>query len=296
MPRTADRSSPQPTLRRRLKDTLKDAPLPARGPLLRWGWRAWEASLGFSARGQGPSSEDGLAIPPPRLRVLVLGSADPEIFLEGGRAQAELIRELLGRNGADPAQVGSILDFGCGCGRILRWWRELEGVEIYGCDLNPELARWCDRNLPFVEARPNGLEPPLPFAAERPFGFIYANSVFTHLPEPLQRLWLAEIHSALAPGGLFAFTVSGDHYRDRLTGAELEAYERGELVTHFPEAPGANLCATFHPPAYVEREMLVDFELLDVERRGAIHLGQDMYLARRPAGVMAERAQPKADP
>ena len=110
---------------------------------------------------------------------------------------------------------------------------------------------------------------------------IYAWSLFTHLREPLQLQWLAEIRDSLAPGGRFLFTVSGERYRDRLSRRDREAFDRGELVEHFKGAPGSNLCAVYHPADYVERRMLEGFTLLEAVRENTPVLDQDVYLVRR---------------
>jgi SAM-dependent methyltransferase len=275
---------PEP-LRRRIRRTLAHAPIPAKDRVLAAGWRAWESYLALRSRDPRDGTSDdagGLPVPPPLLRVLVTGSGSRESFLSGGRAQAELLRELVSRSGRELGELEAVLDLGCGCGRIARWWADVEGPRFAGCDVNRDLVAWCGESLPFLDARVNSIAPPLPFGErELPFDLVYAVSVFTHLPEPLQQRWLGEIRRVLRPGGHFIFTVSGVHYRDRLTGDDLAAYDAGQLVTHFAGSPGSNLCATFHPPAYVKREMLAGFELLDAERGGTLHFGQDVYLVRR---------------
>jgi SAM-dependent methyltransferase len=211
---------------------------------------------------------------------LVVGSADPNRFLRSGRTHNTFIRDLVSRHGSSVDELGRILDLGCGCGRIARWWQDLASTEVYGCDFNPELAAWCAANLPFMKTVKNELEPPLPFERGE-FDLIYAWSLLTHLREPLQLEWLAEIRDSLTPGGLFLFTVSGERYRDRLGGRDREAFDRGELVEHFKGAPGSNLCATYHPPSYVEHRMLEGFTLLEAVRENTPQLDQDVYLVRR---------------
>ena len=98
---------------------------------------------------------DGLPIPPPRLRFLVVGSTDAPRFLEGGKRVAEVIASTLERNGVDPRSFSAILDFGVGCGRVLRHWNDLDGVEIHGTDYNRRLIEWSARNLPFASFRLN---------------------------------------------------------------------------------------------------------------------------------------------
>ncbi len=271
-------------LRRRIKNAIREAPIPARERVLRTGYRGWERLQSLRARG-GPSvGRDGLPLPPAVLRATVVADADADFFLDSGEAHARFFTELLARNGVPLGDRRSVLDLGCGCGRVARWWAEVEGPRFYGCDYNPKLAAWCEQNLPFLDARANSLAPPLPFAEERPFGLIYALSVFTHLTAELEREWLAEIRASLGEGDLFLFTVSGERYRYLLSDEDAARFDRGELVTHFDETAGTNLCAAYHPQEYVERRMLEGFELLETVRTETPEsLGQDVYLARRRA-------------
>ena len=137
--------------------------------------------------GDGPSiGGDGLPLPSPLLMIRVVGHADGDAFQAHGRACAETVQGLVEDQGRELGATGSMLDFGCGCGRVLRQWAGLDGVRVVGTDYNPELVDWCRENLPFAEVRRNGAAPPLP-AGDSEFGLIYAFSVFTHLGETAQR-------------------------------------------------------------------------------------------------------------
>jgi len=108
------------------------------------------------------------------------------------------------------ADMEHVLDFGCGCGRTLRWLIErYPGTQFYGADVDREAIEWCARNLEkgiYVNSQP---EPPLPFAS-RHFDVVYCFSVFTHLDERMQDMWLVEIQRILKPGGILILTVHGD--------------------------------------------------------------------------------------
>jgi O-methyltransferase len=233
--------------------------------------------------GQG----DGLPIPPPALRLKVAGTDDLGVFLRLGRQGYESLVEALGDAGTAPERVGSVLDFGCGVGRVLRYWPASD-LEVHGTDYFPEAIDWCRKNLEFAEFGINTLEGPLDYP-DGHFGFVYALSVFTHLPERLQRRWFRELTRILRPGGLLYFTTHGDHYRDRLPPMQRADYMRGYLAVVGDEQPGTNLCGAFHPPAYVRREVVVasGLELVQFKPCGARgNPEQDSYIVRKPGGSL----------
>jgi len=235
---------------------------------------------------EGPLVDNGLPVPPARLRVKVVGHADPDAFLRDGRRENGIIREALSRTGVGAAGVKRLLDWGCGCGRIVRWWHDLPGTDVHGCDYNPELVQWVDRNLPFVAARVNHLSPPLPYEA-RSFDCVYAISVLTHLTDELGIAWMREIHRVLVPGGRFFFTTHGRLYRDRLAPAETARFDAGESVVQFASVEGSNLCAAYHPREWIESRLLDGFELVEVREADTLdeiersELAQDRWLVRK---------------
>lgn len=235
-------------------------------------WRAYERVVGAVAR--GPVSDGGLAVPPAYLRMLVAGTPSASAFLESGRLAAESIRAMLA-----PELVGTVLDFGCGCGRVARWWRD--GPEWHGCDINPRLTGWCAGHLPHLRVSTTPLEPPTLYHADR-FDAIYAISVFTHWPEPLQHAWMSELRRILAPGGRLLFTTHGEAAaRGVLFEDEMARFERGEFVTRFGEDAGSNLCSAFHPDSWTREQLLADAEIVAHKAGGAPGLGnQDLWLIR----------------
>ena len=127
----------------------------------------------------------GLPLPPAHLRHWVAGTDDLAWFLEGGQLGVQTVVSLLAKRRLDLDQLESVLDFGCGCGRVLRHLRRFEKVRIHGTDSNPDAIAWCDQHLDFAEFGTNRLEPPTRYR-QHSFDCIYAFSVFTHLPEALQ--------------------------------------------------------------------------------------------------------------
>jgi SAM-dependent methyltransferase len=282
---------PGPTpVRTRVRNALAETRFPLRDPILRAVWRSYERALVVRDRLRPDSPrtiDDGLPLPPASMRVLVSGRAEADFFLASGREHRDFLRRLLADNGVEIAELGAILDLGCGCGRVVRWWRDLDGPAIHACDYNDKLVAWVGDNLPFVSAAQNELEPPLPYD-DASLDFIYALSVFTHLTQEQERRWVAELARVLRPGGLAALTVMGEPYAPTLSESERLRFERGEVVTRFADVSGTNMCASFHPPEYVTVAMFGDrLEIVDSirpaehpERAGA-DLQQDTYLIKR---------------
>jgi SAM-dependent methyltransferase len=221
-----------------------------------------------------------LPVPPLRLIELVSGQPDIPWFLEGGRRAVASLREALQDQRVEIESLATFLDFGCGCGRVIRHWRHLEG-EIYGSDLNPLLVDWCRQHLGFAHFERNGLEPPLPYVDES-FDLVYALSVFTHLPEPLQLPWMGEMRRVLRPRGFLVFSTHGARYADTLARPEREAFAAGRIVVRESGEAGRNLCGAYHPPQYVRSTFAAGFEVVDFRAEGATgNPHQDLWVFRR---------------
>jgi SAM-dependent methyltransferase len=269
-------------------------PRPVRRPLLAARLRLKERTLareiGSMEVDSGPDA--GLPVPPPDLRVLVSGpGAERETWLRTGATDAELIRRLLLRNGYGLEAMSSVLDFGCGCGRVARHWADLQGPALHGADASGRLAGWCDAQLPFMRAIEIDPHPPLPYAS-REFDFAYALSVLTHLSEEAGRTWAAELVRVLKPGGLLLFTVQGARFAPVLDESQQRRFRSGEVVTRLTEIAGTNSCAAYHPAAYIVEDLIPAFDLELIEAVYEDPTGgtvvspmplQDNYLVRKRA-------------
>jgi len=267
-------------LRRKLLDALDKVGLarPAVG--------AYELALAAKANlaERRSSAAAGLPVPPARLRAQVgPAHADAAFFLRTGRTQADLIRSLVREGGSSVEDLEAILDFGCGCGRVLRHWGELPRTRVFGCDIDPRMTQWCDANLPFAVVSVNDLAPPLPYA-DSAFDLVYAFSVFTHLSVQLQHAWMRDCLRVLRPDGWLLMSTLGEHYLSlkRLTESEEQAFRRGEVVVLYQHSAGSSLCSAYHPPDYVRERLGADFELVTF-RPAADEGRHDLHLFRKPA-------------
>lgn len=160
--------------------------------------------------GGGAAEGTGLTqIQPARLRYRVHGTPKLGSFIEVGRATSGTIESALEKHGHPIGLMKNVLDFGCGCGRTLMWYKEKAGTtSFYGTDIDSEAIAWCKDNIGFAEFGVNGALPPLGYASSM-FDLVYAISVFTHLDEDYQFKWLDELARVTRPGGMVLVTVHG---------------------------------------------------------------------------------------
>jgi ubiquinone/menaquinone biosynthesis C-methylase UbiE len=167
------------------------------------------------------------SVPPAILRFRVSESLSTAEFLRVGKGCADLIEKSVLEIGVDLLKVGRVLDFGCGCGRTIRWFLQAGGTaEFHGADVDEHAIEWCKRNLPGGHFSATLQDPPLPCSAEY-FDVVYCISVFTHLNEAMQDVWLREIYRILKPGGVLLLTVYG-----KSASKHLDAEGQTRLRTH----------------------------------------------------------------
>ena len=221
-----------------------------------------------------------LPIPPRRLRALVGPDPRIESFLALGQRTAGDIRNALAAVGRELESFANILDFGCGCGRQMRWFANLPtSCRLYGSDVCVPAIRWNRRCLPFAEFKLNGFYPPLPYPAET-FDLVYALSVFTHLDESNQSAWVEELRRVASPGALVIITVQGEvglaGFRDGSLPASAEFLERlnrhaqlgQEGLIFEPYERGSKYGLAFHDDSYIREHWGRKLRILKFIPRG----------------------------
>jgi SAM-dependent methyltransferase len=224
---------------------------------------------------------ESLPFPPEALRVRVGASPSIGVFRQMGQSLAHTIVQLAG-----PLEDKRVLDFGCGCGRVLRYLARAHPSATYvGVDVDAEAISWCRRELHELADWELCSEwPPVP-AATGSFDLIYAISVFTHLPENMQLAWLHELARALANDGLLIVSVYNELLHAILPPESQRQLQKvGVLYGNdggtagLPEA----YQSCFHTPDYITTAWS---HVLTVERRveRTFFHAQDAVLLRKPA-------------
>jgi SAM-dependent methyltransferase len=138
-----------------------------------------------------------------------------------------------------------------------------------------------------AHARTNGPLPPIPFP-DNSFDLIIAWSVLTHLPEPYQDAWLAELSRVLSSSGVMLLTVHGPTNFDIVGAAaddpaRIALPEKGFIYfenygSDSPFAPYYQ--TTYHHPDYIRRRWAQWLDVLAI-LPGAARPTHDMVVTSR---------------
>jgi len=217
----------------------------------------------------------GIPLPPASLRARVHTLPDAKSFFEVGRRWVSGLEAGLERADRSLESFTSVLDFGCGCGRTLRWLDWLAGrASLAGTDIDGECVRWCAENIPFAHFSQNDPLPPLEFANEA-FDLVYAISVFTHLTESAQDAWLAELRRVTRPGAILLLSTHGPHTWPSLPPRYRQRVEQDGFL--WVDATDN----AYHSPAYIRERWSTYFEVLDIIIPHSVVGYQDLVVARR---------------
>lgn len=193
-------------------------------------------------------------------------------------------------SGSKPLGEASVLDFGTGWGRYLRFFlKDTPPAQLLGLDVDPSFVAVAEELLPGVPFRVVQPLPPTDLA-DGSFDLVCAYSVFSHLAESAHQAWISEFARILRPGGMVIVTTQRRDFLDYCdylrqqetletvwhenlarsfvdTDAARKAYDEGEFL-YSPTGGGAVRDASFYgeaivSPAYVRRAWTDRFEIID---------------------------------
>ena len=152
---------------------------------------------------------DTWPVPPPAQMARVHGSTDEASFRLVGFSTAKRLDAVLQQYFGRPLiSCAAILDWGCGCGRLLRHLPVDGAVRLTGADIDPDNLGWSRTHLPVADYVHLDLLPPSVLAAGA-FDTVIGISVFTHLTESAQLRWLEELQRVCRPGAAVLVTIHG---------------------------------------------------------------------------------------
>jgi ubiquinone/menaquinone biosynthesis C-methylase UbiE len=172
-----------------------------------------------------------------------------------------------------------VLDFGCGCGRLLRQFLdEARLAEFYGSDTDEEMVSWVREHLcpPIADVRVNGEQPPLDYPDDH-FDLVTAFSVFTHIADGWSD-WMLEIRRVLKPGGLLIATFLDSTAARTFVGLPWDE-ERGGMGAVGFAHPETSLPDVFHSHWWLREHWGRAFEIVEL-RPGALTQGWALLRAR----------------
>ncbi len=158
--------------------------------------------------------DTGVRIPPAWLIQAFTGAPDTIHHIESGKRSADYYVDLYNRHCGDFDAVERVLDFGCGCGRVLS--RMPGGVRYFGVDLHETALQWLRKTMPEGKFSAGAAMPPVDIEAGT-FDRIYSVSVLTHLNQEQEGAWLDEWHRLLKVGGYVIATFRAEDWVERYT-------------------------------------------------------------------------------
>ena len=164
--------------------------------------------------------------------------------------------------------ASSLLDFGCGYGRIARHFsRERIHTQICGLDVDAQNVKWCQDHLSNGDFRVGPLWPETGFETGR-FEAIFSVSVMTHFTAAAQDAWLKEFRRLLQPGGLALLTFSGAGAAAYTSGERTPSWWRQWAETGFDDAErDLTLANQLGDPTYYRNTLQTE---ADVRRRWGV--------------------------
>lgn len=157
----------------------------------------------------------------------------------------------------------SILDWGCGPGRIIRHMPAIvsNNCKFFATDYNANSIDWCSKNLPNIKFNKNELSAKLPYQ-DNSMDIIYGISIFTHLSKKMHYEWFNELHRVLKPNGIMLLSMQGDNFKVKLTQKELQQYNQGEIVVRGSVKEGHRMYSAFHPKPFM-KSLFKNVEILE---------------------------------
>jgi SAM-dependent methyltransferase len=126
----------------------------------------------------------------------------------------QVVKRYCAEQGCPLRPNSSVLDFGCGFGRMVRFFlKDVRAANVHGFDVDPTVIALCQQLFQHGRFEVCNSRPPAPMPDDS-FDVVYAYSVFSHLSEEIHLEWVREFARLLKPGGLLLATTQGRTFVD----------------------------------------------------------------------------------
>ena len=141
----------------------------------------------------------------------VYGNSSEASFLLTGATSFRKPESIITRHfSAGRGKQIRILDWGCGCAGVGRYFINSPNFEYHGVDIDFDNIDYCQSTFANKRATFSAcsLMPPMDYE-DGSFDVIFGISVVTHLSEANHLTWLKELRRLIRPGGIVVLTVLG---------------------------------------------------------------------------------------
>jgi len=153
-----------------------------------------------------------------------------ESYFHHGRSDAYKIAALIQSlpfSNEQPEKKIRVLDFASGFGRVVRHLPNLMAkYNISAADIHPAACEFINTrfNIPtfLSSTKPGDLN------VGNNYDYVYAMSLFSHLPDEAFGPWLKALYNILSPGGYLIFTVHGTATLDRRSDFFAPIYDKAK--------------------------------------------------------------------
>lgn len=149
-----------------------------------------------------------LVSPPPKENICRIGHADgswDDMVSLGDEIFEILNTQMISHTSTKNKKI---LDFGCGCGRVLFPFHFRTNSTIYGSDIDHTAISYLKAFIESNRLVVNKFEPPTSFP-DKFFDIIYSISIWTHIDSVRSVMWLGEMSRILKSGGYCFITTAG---------------------------------------------------------------------------------------
>jgi SAM-dependent methyltransferase len=153
-------------------------------------------------------TQERFPFPPAANMARVIGDTSVARFAMGGATIFNNVASYLREMGLGWGDFPQILDWGCGAGRLTRYLIGETPCSVTGVDIDDDNIEWCRQTYTGSTFHTVPLRPPTDLPAGQ-FDLVFGLSVFTHLQEADQFVWLEELQRVTRPGALLFLSVQG---------------------------------------------------------------------------------------